>query len=208
MERTTSINISMKGQDFKDLIHEILHHIEAGDEPLERLEGFEILSMGSGNIVYRKDDIVIKVGIDTEAYRAAPDQTPMREFLRPIPDGENLLRCGLTGSVPAIYAYTDAIVFMGFEKGRPLSTLRGEEYDRAYESAVTLFYEDLLYRNHICVGLTDDDILVREGGNVLFLGHGHDLFLDIPTWGRLFKEVGWIPWSDFFEKYRLSGLTL
>lgn len=208
MERTTIIRISERGQDFKEFIHETLHLIETGDAPLESHEGFEILSVGTHDIVYRKGDVVIKVGIDMEAYRDRSGQAPLREFLRPISDGENLLRCGRTASVPTLYAYTDSIVFMRHIEGTPLSDLKGEAYQDVYEKVIRLYRDHLEFQGFLSTDLRDDNILLDEKGYLWFIGHGSVHFAHATMkWGGLFIELNWTPWNDFFEKYRFSGRT-
>lgn len=168
-------------------------------------QGYRQLATGADSILFEKDGIVIKVGIDMEAYRKQGFQgRVMRPFVKAIPDGAFMAKYESKMSMPYVYAYGETWVIMSLIDGRPLSEFQGEEYNTHFEKAAEDYAAIFEYQGILLTDLHDDNIFVDKDGMVNFIDFGHASHFEGDAWQEKFDELEELGEEGFFDTYRAS----
>lgn len=121
---------------------------------------FDEYDMGSSGIVYRYEDLIIKIGVDIGGYLSSGE---LKDHLVSIPDGYLLESLKGIVRVPDVYVYSDYVVVMEYIRGTYIRELVGERKRLAYEELVDTYMRALSH-GYLLKDLNDSNVLYDERG--------------------------------------------
>lgn len=121
---------------------------------------FDEYDMGSSGIVYRYEDLIIKIGVDIGGYLASGK---LKDHLVSLPDGYLLESLKGIVRVPDVYVYNDYVVVMEYIRGTYIRELVGERKRLAYDELVDTYMRALSH-GYLLKDLNDSNVLYDDNG--------------------------------------------